>query len=390
MRVAYVIEHFDPSLGGAQTYLAEFLREFVKGPHEVHIYTQSWKAECDGVTFHRVSPNGLLKSKRVLSFASRCERELKKERFDIVQSLARTWYMNVYRPPGGLTAASFRQNIMAAGGAGGKILKYLSWGLSPKRLLFFLIERKVLRQKLPARIIAVSGMVRSHLKEFYDVPDEKIAVVYNGVDTEKFHPRLRGNFRAKMRRRLNIEESDFVIMTAAHNFKLKGVRFLIELAGELARRGFGAFRILIVGKDKDGRFRARARALGVEDRALFAGAADNIVPYYGCADLFILATFYDPCSNAALEALAMGLPVVTTVFNGVSELMSEGKEGYVLSHPGQVQRMADIVIGLRDEKKRNEMGRAARDLAERHTLAGHVERITALYEQVIAGERKNA
>jgi UDP-glucose:(heptosyl)LPS alpha-1,3-glucosyltransferase len=391
MKVAFVIDHFDPARGGAETYLAEFLREFRKGNHEIHVYAQDWREPADlgGIVFHKVTPRGLLKSRRVISFAEECEKELKDEDFDVIQSLGRTWYMDVYRPPGGVTSASLRQNLMAARGAMSKALKYLSWGLSPKRLAFFLIERRVLKYDLPKKIVAVSHMVKRDLERFYGVPENAIAVIYNGVDVEKYDPLSKDRLRAGTRRSLDLEDDDLVIMTAAHNFELKGIRFLIELAGALRGRGLEAFKVLIVGKGKDKRYRAHARALGVEDKVLFAGAARDMVPCYACADIFALLTFYDPCSNVVLEALAMGLPVITTGFNGAAELMTEGKEGHILKAPTEVDGLAEIVMSLRDAEMRDEMGRAARALAEKHSLRDHVRQVSELYSEIIAEETKS-
>jgi len=389
MKIAFIIENFDPARGGAETYLADFIRFLGTDRHDIHVFTQSRKAPLEGVTFHKITPKGLFKSSRAVHFAACCEAELKKESFDIIQSLGRTWYMNVYQPHGGVTCASRRQNLMAAEGPAAKAIKYFSWALSPKSLMFFLIERRVLSYRLPRKVVALSNMVRAHMKEFYDVPDENLAVIYNGVDTEKFHPRFREIYRDKKRKEVGISNDEVVIMVAAHNFRLKGVIFLLYLGVELKARGLDKFKILIVGKGKPAKYTRLAQRLSIASNVIFTGAVEDIVPYYACADIYCHPTFYDPCSLVVLEGLAMGLPVITTVFNGAGELITEGKEGYVLTHPNQVQKMADIVMELTDNTRRSEMGRAARALAERHTLSHHVREMTALYEEVIALEKKN-
>ena len=389
MKIAFIIENFDPARGGAETYLADFIRFLQPDKHDIHVFTESRKGCFEGVTFHKITPKGLFKSRRALHFAAQCEAELKKEKFDIIQSLGRTWYMNVYQPHGGVTCASRRQNLMAAGSPAAKAVKYLSWAFSPKSLMFFLVERRVLSYRLPLKVVALSKMVKGHLKEFYDVPDENIAVIYNGVDTEKFSPRVREIYREKKRKEVGICNDEVVLMVAAHNFRLKGVIFLIYLGAELKARGLDKFKILVVGKGKQAKYIRMAQRLSTANNVIFTGAVDDVVLYYACADIYCHPTFYDPCSLVVLEALAMGLPVITTAFNGAGELITEGKEGFILSRPNQVQKMADIVMELTDANRRDEMGRAARALAEGHSLSHHVRKMTALYEEVMALEKKN-
>ena len=122
---------------------------------------------------------------------------------------------------------------------------------------------------------------------------------------------------------------------------------------------------------------------------IHVGAIDDPVPYYAAADVFVLPTFYDPCSLSVSEAAASGLPSVTTRFNGAAELLTEGVDGSVISDPADDAELAAALRPLLDANVRQRMGAAARKLALKHTLDHNCDQIVAIYEQ-IAGRKLRA
>jgi UDP-glucose:(heptosyl)LPS alpha-1,3-glucosyltransferase len=124
--------------------------------------------------------------------------------------------------------------------------------------------------------------------------------------------------RAALRARLRIAESDVVFLLVGSGYARKGVPVALRALARLPARA----RLVVVGRDKHpARYEALARRTGVRDRVVFAGAQQDPRPYLGCADAFVLPTLYDPLSNAVLEALACGLPVVTSRRCGAGELV---------------------------------------------------------------------
>jgi UDP-glucose:(heptosyl)LPS alpha-1,3-glucosyltransferase len=122
---------------------------------------------------------------------------------------------------------------------------------------------------------------------------------------------------------------------------------------------------------------------------IHAGAADDPVPYYAAADVFVLPTFYDPCSLSVSEAAASGLPCVTTRFNGAAELLTEGVDGSVISDPADDLELADALRPLMETSVRERMGSAARKLALKYTLDRNCDEIVSIYRQ-IAGQKLRA
>jgi UDP-glucose:(heptosyl)LPS alpha-1,3-glucosyltransferase len=136
--------------------------------------------------------------------------------------------------------------------------------------------------------------------------------------------------------------------------------------------------------------RALAARHGASSSVTFVGSVADTVPYYAAADVYVQPTFHDPCSLVALEALASGLPVVTSHFNGVAELMTEGIHGSILANPADVRALTTRLHAMLDGTLRHRMGEAARKLALNHTFGAHCDRIEAVYQAVAGSQRRAA
>jgi UDP-glucose:(heptosyl)LPS alpha-1,3-glucosyltransferase len=123
-----------------------------------------------------------------------------------------------------------------------------------------------------------------------------------------------------------------------------------------------------------------ARRLGLEGRVTFLGGMQDVADLYAAADVFVLPTLYDPFSNACLEAMAAGLPVITSRANGASELIEEGVEGFVLDDPTDAGAIAKAILAVGDGAARQAMGAAARRKAEGHPFDVHLDRLLTLIE----------
>ena len=145
-------------------------------------------------------------------------------------------------------------------------------------------------------------------------------------------------------------------------------------------------RLLVVG----GKGRMRAMSNSAQDGlVIHAGAADDPVPYYAAADIFVLPTFYDPCSLSVSEAAASGLPSVTTRFNGAAELLTEAVDGSIISDPADDLELTAALRPLMDAGVRQRMGDAARKLALKYTLDRNCDEIVSIYQQ-IGGQKLRA
>lgn len=229
-------------------------------------------------------------------------------------------------------------------------------------------------------ILAVSRMCADHYQRYHDVPAERIRIVYHGTDTVRFSPDHRQSMRGPTRRGLGITDSEVVFLFVGHDFVRKGLAIAIRAVRRLADQGCPV-RLLVVGQRKAG----RQRALGSDANGvvLFTGRVTNTSPFYAAADALVLPTFYDPCSLTVGEALASGLPVVTTRFNGASEMLTEGRDGLILDDPADDVALSEQLRRLFEPSVRDRMGFAARQTALRFPLERNCDEITSVYKATI-------
>lgn len=230
-------------------------------------------------------------------------------------------------------------------------------------------------------IICNSKMVRDDIRERFGVPPSRLHVIYNAVDATAFSPALRAH-RMAVRERHGIVPDATVYLLVGSGFERKGVATAVEAMAQLP----ASAHLIVVGRDKDSvNYAARARALGLAGRVTFAGPQTEPHPYYGAADVFVLPTLYDPCPNAALEAMACALPVVTTTRCGAAELALDAGAGFVVA-PGDPVALARHMGRLQDETVRTRMGAQARAAVLPLTAAAMTARLIELYEALLAGK----
>ncbi|HEV3410517.1 MAG TPA: glycosyltransferase family 4 protein, partial [Chthoniobacterales bacterium] len=299
--------------------------------------------------------------------------------FDIVHDNGIGWEADVIHPHPGSTKALWEHNLM-------RIPKWRQIRFWRERR-YRELEEIESRQHRNGRaiIVPVSRMVQQHFETFHGLPRERMRVIYNGVDVKRFTPAARETLREPTRRELGVRDEVLFLMLA-HNLLLKNAEALIRAAAKLKAAG-KRIRIVIAGGKKPERFVELAKKLGLSDVVTFRGLVDAVA-YYAAADVFVHPTWYDPCSLVTLEAAACGLPVITTQYNGASELMANGIDGYVLEDPKDVATLAARMSDLLDLVRRGEMGVAARAMALRHTFEQQTDQFLALYGEVV--QRKAA
>jgi len=179
----------------------------------------------------------------------------------------------------------------------------------------------------------------------------------------RFHPRNK-SYREKIRSYYGLSSKDVLLLFVSHNFRMKGLRYLIK-ALSLVREKKSNVKLVVVGRDRAEPYRRVAKKFGCEENVFFAGGVRDLERYYAGADILVHPTFYDPCSLVVLEALASGLPVITTSRNGAGGIIKDGLEGYVLDDPRDVEALAEAIFSFVDPKRLTKASDAARRLAVR-------------------------
>jgi UDP-glucose:(heptosyl)LPS alpha-1,3-glucosyltransferase len=206
-----------------------------------------------------------------------------------------------------------------------------------------------------------------------------LPVIYNGVDTAVFHPGLADEFRLKTRAEAGIPADAPVLLFVGSGFERKGVPQLLRATAQMQNI---EAHIVIVGADRKLKaMQTLANKLDLSQRIHFTGPLKDVRSWYGAADGFVLPTLYDPCPNAALEALACGLPMVTSTTCGAQEWIQTGVNGWVvdaINQPELARRLDDLAALAGNAAARS----AARTSVEALTLPAMAERLLALYRSL--------
>jgi UDP-glucose:(heptosyl)LPS alpha-1,3-glucosyltransferase len=239
------------------------------------------------------------------------------------------------------------------------------------------VERQLLEERR-AKIICLSAAMRQVAWRHYALREGQVQVVLNGVDLRRYSPEGKQAIRQAKREQLGLDDTDVAALIVSNNHRRKGLRQAIEAIGALAKADARA-KLVVVGRDRTSRYERLAATLGVRDRVVFAGAADDPVACYAACDLFVLPTAFDPCSLVVLEALAMGLPVITTRQNGAGEVMEDGVHGFLVDDQADVPALREAWGNLLSDSLRQKMRQAAMSLRGELSTEKHLERVLAVY-----------
>lgn len=385
MRIGLVIEHFHPLRGGAEQWTWQFAGRLAARGHEVHVLAQDFSPDTEDTTLVR---HELGKLHGRLATGAAAEKVLARLGLDVVHDMGTGCRCDLSESHDGSRFAQWEQKLLTLPRAV-RPVKRLLLATMPRYARF----RRLMELQLADRgqlVLALSEMIARDYERYHQVPRERIRLVHNGVDTQRFSPAHRAVHRRAVRERLGVGPEEVLFLFVGHDFRRKGLLPALRAMGRLARAGRPA-RLAVVGgrTPKIQRHEAYCRRRGLAETVRFVGRIDDSVPYYAAADVYVLPTFYDPCSLGVLEAIASGLPSITTQFNGAGELLTDGTDGYVLPDPADDAALAARMEELLDADLRSRMGDAARRLALAHTLERNCDRIEAIYRE-IAGRRRQA
>jgi UDP-glucose:(heptosyl)LPS alpha-1,3-glucosyltransferase len=387
VRIALVRQRYDP-FGGAERFIERALPALERAGAEVTLIARRWDSNSrhgngrDGgrargggnetrgaLKLLRVDPFHAGNLWRDCSFARAARAAWRGGGFDLVQSHERIPGCDIYRAGDGVHRRWLELRRAAAGP-----LERLGMALNPYHRYVCAAERRMFEHPRLRAVICNSAMVRDEIASRFRIAPEKLHLIHNGVDLQHFHPQRRAALRRAARAEWGVAEHETVFVFVGSGYARKGLDAAIAA---LAQCAGARFRLLVAGRDRDtARYAAQARDVGVGERVHFAGGRDDVQPLYAAADCFILPTRYDPFPNSALEALAMGLPVIVGRRSGAAELVRAGENGWVCD-PEDVAGVARLM--QQAAAAGGSMDAAARATAERYGLDEMAGKLTRLY-----------
>lgn len=373
MKLGIVRQRYTP-FGGAERFVERAIETLQARGVGIRVYTRRWpRSASPRIEPVVCDPFYIGRLWRDASFARAVRASLARERPDVVQTHERIPGCDVFRAGDGVHRV-FLDERMRTGGP----VERRALAMNPYHRYVLDAEARVFADPSLKAVICISQMVKEDVRAHFSIPDEKLHVVYNAVDPIEFGPQVRGD-RDATRARLGLASADVAFLLLGSGYERKGVGAALRALARLPETA----RLVVVGRDKNvGRYAALARRLGVAARVSFAGPQPDPRPFLGAADAFVLPTLYDPLSNAVLEALACGLPVVTSRRCGAGELVAAHGAGMICDSV-DVAAIAEGMRRLLDPAERAPMAARAMEAVAPLTPGAMSGALIALYESML-------
>jgi len=373
MRIAVILSRVH--WWGSSRYALEVARKWAEKGHEVHIFANSWDPlDHPKVIFHKVPSilkGHMLPREAWLTLAHSIVQKFQK--FDVtlaqptryftpdvgeVQFLYKSW-VDWKRRKGMKDSVPIK--ISDA---------WLGW-----------MEKRNVRKV--RHMIALAECVKKDIIEGYGIDPAKVTLAYSGTNLEEFRPENRTAYRQEIRARHGIADNDMLFIFVGNPYIRKGLDRVIEALPALGGRNY---KLLICGKDNPEPFKQLAERLGVADKLVWnVGLTSEIKKYFAAADAFVFPTRYEPFGLVITEAMASGLPAITTKLSGAAELIEDGKDGLLMDDPEDVVTLKSYMIRLADDSAlRSRMGAAARSKIEQYTWDRTADVMMEVLEKVVA------
>lgn len=357
--------------GGTEADLYRTVTGLAERGHDVHVFCADPRtAAPSGVTVHPIRQVRAGRLARLVSFAWLAPRTITRSGpWDVVIGFGRTARQDLVRCGGGTHRAYLE--TMSRSGARRK-------GLGPYHRAVLALEAAQYRPGNFRRVLAVSRRVRDEIIDGYRVPAERVRVAYNGVDLERFNPRRRATVGSSTRRRLGVPSEARVVLSVGSGFRRKGVDALLRLWSE--EPPADAWLVIVGGDERMGAYRRLGRQRALRGRVVLAGPQAAVEEFYAAADVVVVASLQEAFGNVVLEALAAGLPVVTSRRVGASEVLAGPLCDLVVDDPLDVAALrARLTQAL--GPSREDFSRAARRLAEARPWSDYFTQLESLLEE---------
>ena len=373
MRIALLTRRFDSAGGGTERDLIVTVQGLRAAGHQVTIFADEIRGAVGDWDIRRVGAGPRLgRAVSLLRFAWTAAPAARRAGAEMVLSFARCVGADVMRSGGGAHVSYLRAARKWRGALGA-----FSMRMSPYHRVQMLVERQAFRSPGLKRVIAVSNFVADDLIREFNLAPEKTITIYNGVDLDRFRPAADSSERDAIRQKFGVPASAPLVVFVGNGFARKGLGFLIEAWPLVAG---GAF-LLVAGADRQAdKFARQTRALNVGARVVFVGTQPNVEAILRAADSFAMPSLFEPFGNVVMEAMASGLPAMTSAFSGVAEVIPSSMRGFRVENPDDVGEVALRLGALFDAS--TAVGREARETAEKFTWTRYAKELNALIESI--------
>ena len=245
--------------------------------------------------------------------------------------------------------------------------------------LIMLLERRIYTNPQTS-LILIARKTAADLQRWYG-RNSNLPVVYIGLDHAKFNPKIRQQLRIESRKQLSLADDYFVLLVIGNDWKKKGLLTLLDALQKLPDLTVS---LLVVGQDDPSPYQKRLQEYGLAEKVRFLPARPDVEFYYAAADAYVGPSLEDTFAQPPAEAMACGLPVITSITNGTAEIITDGVDGLILREPTDAADLAaKIRLLLNDAGLRSRLGEQAARTAQQYTWDRNGEEIRAILQGVL-------
>ena len=337
--------------GGAEIYLSNLAGFLVANGHAVHALVRRDNADFTmaGVTVEALPAHGSgLRGEK--NFVRAVRQRLRGDEPIVFSTVAMPGITH-YQPHMGLQRRGFIASRNSCHSALARFFHGFALPFNLKRRWLLKMQEQLLARDSVTRVMVFSELVRNQMLEDYQISPANVVTAPLGVDLERFHPEQNGRPH---------RNGKLQLLFTGHNFRLKGLHSLLTAMHRARQDGLEA-ELHVVGRGQRAPFEKMASRLGLSAHVRFLGLVDdlNAAALYRSSDVLVHPTFTDHCSLVVLEALASGLPVITTRQNGAAEFIEQEKQGIIINHSRDIESLAGALVRLQDRQKLDAMRAAA-------------------------------
>jgi len=363
------------AFGGAERFVERAIAALGRDDIEITLLTRRWSgAPAANLKLRKLDPFHIGRTWRDASFARAVQHEIASGGFDLVQSHERVPGCDIYRAGDGSHLGWLTHRARA------RNQRFDARWCGPYHRYTLAAEAAMFRHPKLRAVICNSRFIQRELMALFDLPEERLPLIENGVDLQRFRPASPEEKRSA-RVALGLPVGTPLLAFVGSGFERKGLAAVIDTLPREAH-------LAVAGKDKrEPHYRRMAQGLGLSDRVHFLGPQQDVAPIYRAADGFVFPAIYEPFGNVVLEAMASGLPAITSPSCGAESLIEHGANGWLadaFDHESLRAALTELMATIASPQRLATVASAARNTAEQQTPERMAEALVALYRRLLA------
>ncbi len=389
MKVAIVIERYNPLRGGAERSTMEMAAALARLGHEVTIVAGRVENEQElespeGVSIANLGVRGS-RSVWFKYFDTAAVQYLSCGGFDIIHSISPISMMDVYQPRAGSQLHSMKRHFEVYTGFR-KLYKSMTAGFNRARVMRLNAERKLCTGSKVPMIAVLSDYVARQFTADYGVSNDRMSLVRNAINVALYKGDSLLDDSKTLRKKFDPDGELAVLLHVSEDPLRKGLEELIHAVAVAKRSrpaGNRQVRLVVVGSYDYTKYYNMVRRYNIEGSVVFFGPSREVPLLMKMADALVLPTWDDACSRVVMESLAAGTPAISTSFNGASELFSCGRYGIEVESPCDIEALAQAINKVANVKECQAMKEAiaGSGLLDSLSMDRHGRELTELYKK---------